>query len=55
MKVTVKELKKQMEYLESLGYGEFEVYHSSADCDFIEPMEHGLLDSDTKLKVILLA
>ena len=55
MKVTVKELKKQLEYLENLGYGEFEIYHGSANDDLVEPMEKGLWDSDTKLKIILLA
>lgn len=55
MKIIVKELKRQMEYLESLGYGEFEIYHGPADDDFVEPMAQGLWDSDTEHKVIILA
>lgn len=55
MKITVNELKRQMEYLESLGYGEFEIYHGPADDDFVEPMAQGLWDSDTEHKVIILA
>ena len=55
MKITVNELKRQMEYLESLGYGEFEIYHGPADDDFVEPMVQGLWDSDTEHKVIILA
>lgn len=55
MKITVNELKRQMEYLEGLGYGEFEIYHGPADDDFVEPMTQGLWDSDTKQKVIILA
>lgn len=55
MKITVSELKRQMEYLESLGYGEFEIYHGPADDDFVEPMAQGLWDSDTEHKVIILA